>query len=202
MCVDRGWGGGQSTLISNTTKLQRDIQHYFCLIHTRNVDFEWYPWTMENWQHCLGPKRLYIPYNIIIISFGMRFSAFELHSVVVHVFVLVLFLKRYTRRAKMTSTLSRCSLLYITEALSNENLCSVSYLNALWVPWTVQICQNNTHLKQAAYLHCTVEIGHFAWYPVRLKRISDPFKDIRNETIYHCVNGDFFQDVNTILSRI
>ena len=99
---------------------------YFCLINTRNVDFEWYPWTLENWRHCLGLKRVYILYNIIIISFGMRFSTFELHSVVVHVFVLVLFLKRYTRRAKMTSTLSLCSLLYITEALSKENLCSVS----------------------------------------------------------------------------
>ena len=42
------------------------------------------------------------------------------------------------------------------------------------------------HLKQATYLHCTVEIGHFALYPVRLKSISDPFKNIRNETIYQC----------------
>ena len=118
---------------------------YFCLINTRNVDFEWYPWTLENWRHCLGLKRLYILYNIIIISFGMRFSTFEFHSVVVHVFVLVLFVKRYTRRAKMTSTLSLCSLLYITEALSKENLRSVSSLNALWVPWSVPICENNTH---------------------------------------------------------
>ena len=44
------------------------------------------------------------------------------------------------------------------------------------------------HLKWATYLHCTVEIGHFALYPVRLKSISDPFKDIRNETIYQCEN--------------
>ena len=42
------------------------------------------------------------------------------------------------------------------------------------------------HLKQATYLQCTVEIGHFALYPVRLKSISDPFKNIRNETIYQC----------------
>ena len=42
------------------------------------------------------------------------------------------------------------------------------------------------HLKQATYLHCTVEIGQFALYPVRLKSISDPFKNIRNETIYQC----------------
>ena len=42
------------------------------------------------------------------------------------------------------------------------------------------------HLKQATYLYCTVEIGHFALYPVRLKSISDPFKNIRNETIYQC----------------
>ena len=42
------------------------------------------------------------------------------------------------------------------------------------------------HFKQATYLHCTVEIGHFALYPVRLKSISDPFKNIRNETIYQC----------------
>ena len=46
------------------------------------------------------------------------------------------------------------------------------------------------HLKQATYLQCTVEIGHFALYPVRLKSISDPFKNIRNETIYQC---DFTQ---------
>ena len=45
------------------------------------------------------------------------------------------------------------------------------------------------HLKQATYLHCTVAIGHFALYPVRLKSISDPFKNIRNETIYQCVYG-------------
>ena len=96
------------------------------VLKLKGDDFEWYPWTLENWRHCLGLKRLNILYNIIIISFGMRFSTFELHSVVVHVFVLVLFLKRYTRRAKMTSTLSLCSLLYITEALSKENLCSVS----------------------------------------------------------------------------
>ena len=44
------------------------------------------------------------------------------------------------------------------------------------------------HLKQATYLYCTVEIGHFALYPVRLKSISDPFKNIRNETIYQCAN--------------
>ena len=42
------------------------------------------------------------------------------------------------------------------------------------------------HLKQATYLYCTIEIGHFALYPVRLKSISDPFKNIRNETIYQC----------------
>ena len=42
------------------------------------------------------------------------------------------------------------------------------------------------HLKQATYLQYTVEIGHFALYPVRLKSISDPFKNIRNETIYQC----------------
>ena len=52
------------------------------------------------------------------------------------------------------------------------------------------------HLKQATYLHCTVEIGHFALYPVRLKSISDPFKNIRNETIYQC---DY--PVNTIGSN-
>ena len=73
---------------------------YFCLIYTRNVDFEWYPWTLENWRHCLGLKLLYILYNIIIISFGMRFSAFELHSVVVHVLVLVLFLKKVYSESK------------------------------------------------------------------------------------------------------
>ena len=39
MWVDRGWGGGQSALMSTTTKLQRGIQHYFCLINTRNVGF-------------------------------------------------------------------------------------------------------------------------------------------------------------------
>ena len=44
------------------------------------------------------------------------------------------------------------------------------------------------HLKQATYLHCTVKISHFAKYPVRLISISDPFKDIQNETIYQCVN--------------
>ena len=48
------------------------------------------------------------------------------------------------------------------------------------------------HLKQATYLHCTVEIGHFALYPVRLKSISDPFKNIRNETIYQC---DSYRDL-------
>ena len=44
------------------------------------------------------------------------------------------------------------------------------------------------HLKHATYIQCTVEIGHFALYPVRLKSISDPFKNIRNETIYQCGN--------------
>ena len=124
-----GWQGlGWRSVGLNVyyNKIANDIQHYFCLINTRNVDFEWYPWTLENLRHCLCLIRLYILYNIIIISFGIRFSTFELHSVVVHVFVLVLFLKRYTRRAKMTSTLSLCSLLYITEALSKENFCSVS----------------------------------------------------------------------------
>ena len=142
---------------------------------------------VENWRHCLGLKRLYILYNIIIISFGMQFSTFELHSVVVHVFPLVLFLKRYTRRAKMTSTLSLCSLLYITEALSKET-CAPSVNSMLCGFREVSRFVKTTriHLKQATYLQCTVEIGHFALYPVRLKSISDPFKNIRNETIYQC----------------
>ena len=50
------------------------------------------------------------------------------------------------------------------------------------------------HLKQATYLHCTVEIGHFALYPVRLKSISDPFKNIRNKTIYQCVDSPWWVD--------
>ena len=50
------------------------------------------------------------------------------------------------------------------------------------------------HLKQATYLHCTVEIGHFALRPVRLKSISDPFKNIRNETIYQCENDSYYKD--------
>ena len=45
------------------------------------------------------------------------------------------------------------------------------------------------HLKQATYIH----ISHFASYPVRLKTISDPFKNNRNETIYQC---DYVNNLN------
>ena len=54
------------------------------------------------------------------------------------------------------------------------------------------------HLKHSIYLQCTIEIGNFALYPVRLKSISDPFKNIRNETIYQCDNCSFYpiDDIN------
>ena len=59
------------------------------------------------------------------------------------------------------------------------------------------------HLKRETYLHCTVEIGHFALYPVRLKSISDPFKNIRNETIYQCESAhreySSVNDINDII---
>ena len=95
----------------------------------------------------------------------------------------------------MTSAMSRCSLLYITEALFKENFTpSVNSMLCGFREVSLFVKTTCIHLKQATY-PVTYNLQQ-ASYPVRLKSVSDPFKDIRNETIYQCEYfNDFFLNI-------
>ena len=143
------------------------------LIYTRNVDFELYPWTLENIRHSLSLKRLYILYNIVIISFGVHFLTFELQSMTVHVFVLVLFLIRYTWQVRcndkaFSTELKHCPWKTCAHAVSSI-VCGFREESRF-------VKTTRIYLKQVTYLHCTVKISHFSSYPVSLKSTSDRLK--------------------------